>query len=171
MRGCGFRISGAGCRVDGSGFGFRVSSLGVSNFGSRVSGCRFGAEHLVFRVPGSGFRVSGLRVSSFGTVRATPPGRRTYASRCPKPYLDLQIRGRTAPPEPRPLQVMSLTTHPGGHPTCRGTSIIRSRPPWDPTEGLCLGLYGAPRGGGVSYERGTPVVHCQPAFLPQVNPQ
>ena len=30
----------------------------------------------------------------------------------------------------------------------RGTSLIRSSAPWDPTIGLCLGPYGDPRGGG-----------------------
>jgi len=29
--------------------------------------------------------------------------------------------------------------------------------PWDPTVALCLGPYGRPRGGAVSYERSTPV--------------
>ena len=29
--------------------------------------------------------------------------------------------------------------------------------PQDPTVGLCLGPYGDPKGGGGSYERGTPV--------------
>ena len=33
----------------------------------------------------------------------------------------------------------------------------KQRPPWDPTVGLCLGPYGGPRWGAVSYERGTPV--------------
>ena len=32
-------------------------------------------------------------------------------------------------------------------------------PSWDPSEGLCLGPYGDPRGGILSYERGTPVGH------------
>ena len=31
-------------------------------------------------------------------------------------------------------------------------------PPLDPTVGLCLGLYGGPGGGSVSYERGNPVI-------------
>jgi len=33
-------------------------------------------------------------------------------------------------------------------------------PPQDPTVALCLGTYGSPRGGAVSYERGTPVRGC-----------
>jgi len=31
------------------------------------------------------------------------------------------------------------------------------RPPQDPTVGLCLGRYGGPRAGALSYERGNPV--------------
>ena len=38
----------------------------------------------------------------------------------------------------------------------RGTSLIRTPPPEDPTVALCLGTCGDPRGVGVSYERGTP---------------
>ena len=38
-------------------------------------------------------------------------------------------------------------------PEYRGTSFIRNRHPVGP----CLGSYGGPRGGAVSYERGTPV--------------
>ena len=34
----------------------------------------------------------------------------------------------------------------------------KTAPPWDPTVGLCLGPYGDPDEGAVSYERGTPVV-------------
>ena len=30
-------------------------------------------------------------------------------------------------------------------PSYRGTLLIEKRPPWDPTVGLCLGPYGAPR--------------------------
>ena len=54
--------------------------------------------------------------------------------------------------------------------------IRRNRPPWDPTVGLCLELYGGPMGVAVSYERGTPVVSrdgpctshhpCQPLVNP-----
>ena len=33
-------------------------------------------------------------------------------------------------------------------------------PPQDPTVGSCTGPYGGPRGGAVSYERGTPVSHA-----------
>jgi len=33
------------------------------------------------------------------------------------------------------------------------------RPPLDPTAALCLGTYGDPRGVGVSYGRGTPVLN------------
>ena len=39
----------------------------------------------------------------------------------------------------------------------RGTSLIINSAPLHPTVGLCLGPYGGPRGGAVSYERGTPV--------------
>ena len=38
------------------------------------------------------------------------------------------------------------------------TGVPRSQetpPSWDPTVGLCLGLCSGPRGGAVSYERGT----------------
>ena len=41
------------------------------------------------------------------------------------------------------------------------TGVPRSQeppPPQDPTVALCLGTYGDPRGVGVSYERGTPVL-------------
>jgi len=44
------------------------------------------------------------------------------------------------------------------HPYDKG--VPRSKetaPPQDPTVGLCLGPHGSPRGGAVSYERGTPV--------------
>ena len=34
---------------------------------------------------------------------------------------------------------------------------MRTPPPQDPTEALCLGTYGVPWGAGVSYERATPV--------------
>jgi hypothetical protein len=39
----------------------------------------------------------------------------------------------------------------------RGTSLTRYRLPLGPKSGICIGSYGAPRGGAVSYERGTPV--------------
>ena len=39
----------------------------------------------------------------------------------------------------------------------RGTSLKRPTPPVRPTMALCLGTSGDPRGGGGSYERGTPV--------------
>jgi hypothetical protein len=41
----------------------------------------------------------------------------------------------------------------------------------DPTVGLCLGPYGGPSGGGVSYERGTPAERSQQfarRFVPHV---
>ena len=41
--------------------------------------------------------------------------------------------------------------------TYRGTSLIRTASSLDPTVGLCLGPYGGPRGGAISYKRGTPV--------------
>ena len=39
-----------------------------------------------------------------------------------------------------------------------GTLLLRNSPTQDPTVELYLGSYGGPRGVGVSYERGTPVV-------------
>ena len=43
---------------------------------------------------------------------------------------------------------------------CRGTSLItKTPPPEDPTVALCRGTYGGPMGVGVSYQRGTPVIH------------
>ena len=44
----------------------------------------------------------------------------------------------------------------------RGTSLIKTAPPYDPTEGLCLGPYGGPGGWKVSNERGTLV--CEHLF-------
>ena len=40
----------------------------------------------------------------------------------------------------------------------RVTSLVRNHPPWDPTVALCLETYGDPRGRGISYERGAPVI-------------
>ena len=37
----------------------------------------------------------------------------------------------------------------------KGTVLIKTAPPQDPTVGLCLGPYGGPRGGAVYYDRGT----------------
>ena len=39
----------------------------------------------------------------------------------------------------------------------RGTSLIRKRLPRVPYSNICIGSNGAPRGGAVSFERGTPV--------------
>jgi len=44
-----------------------------------------------------------------------------------------------------------------GPPPYRGTSLMRTPPPQDPTVALCLGTCGDPMGVGVSYERGIPV--------------
>ena len=41
--------------------------------------------------------------------------------------------------------------------TYRGASLIKTAPSQDLTVALCLGSYGGPTGGAVSYERGTPV--------------
>ena len=40
----------------------------------------------------------------------------------------------------------------------RCTSLIRNRPPCDPTVGLCLGPYGGPMGVAFFYARGSPVM-------------
>jgi hypothetical protein len=50
---------------------------------------------------------------------------------------------------------LALHQYPRGR--YRGTSLIRTPPPVDPTEAPCLGTYGDPRGGAFSYERGNPV--------------
>ena len=56
----GFRVSGFGIRVSGSGFG--VSGEEVSGFEFRVSGSRFRGPGFGVRASGSG---SGVRVSGF----------------------------------------------------------------------------------------------------------
>jgi hypothetical protein len=57
-------------------------------------------------------------------------------------------------PYSRPMPMGLTMTLGGGD---RGTSLFRSPPPSEPTKGLCLRPCGDPRGGGVSYERGTPI--------------
>ena len=47
----------------------------------------------------------------------------------------------------------------------RGTSLVRTPPPQDPSVALCLGIYRDPMGVGVSYERGTPVLSLGRARL------
>ena len=48
----------------------------------------------------------------------------------------------------------SRNSHSAG---CRGTSLMRNRPPYGPAVGLCLGPYGGPEAGAVAYKQGTPV--------------
>ena len=52
---------------------------------------------------------------------------------------------------------MNLKCKPWRRRAYRGTSLVRKPLPLRPSVGLCLGPYGDPRGGAVSYERGTPV--------------
>ena len=55
--------------------------------------------------------------------------------------------------------IAEVTVH--SHVHHRGTSLMKKRPPYDPTAGLCLGPYGGPMGWTFYYERGTPVVVLQ----------
>ena len=70
-------------------------------------------------------------------------------------------------PFAQPLQSTTGFARPSPVRSCsRGVPRLHENaPPYDPTGGLCLGPYGGPRGGDVSYERGTPVPMQQQLFL------
>jgi hypothetical protein len=69
--------------------------------------------------------------------------------------LYFSIRSET---RQRPALQFPLRMSRQGHTMYRGTSLIRSCAPQDPSVGLYLGPYSGPGGGAVSYERDIPVL-------------
>ena len=63
----------------------------------------------------------------------------------------------------RALCGANLVTSPskfeGDETLVQGSLAYKTPPPEDPTEALCLGTYNGRSGVGISYERGTPVLH------------
>ena len=87
----------------------------------------------------------------------TTAAERTWHIRQSRPYSGLGVLAnfvkpfKLSPPRSEAARMDSGAA-------CRGTSLIRNTPPQDPAVALCLGTYGDPRGVGVSFARGTPVV-------------
>ena len=160
MQGSGFRVPGArrrvqvystGCRLQGAGFRVQVSGCRFQGAGCRVQGsaCRvqragFGVQGAGFGVQGAGFRVQGSGVR--GQVWST----------------GFRVQGAPLNTQKLPAVKLELTTSTPNTPKYNETwphgnlTHKKPSPPEHHHRAVGIVLPSGPKGGAVSYKRGTP---------------